>query len=74
MHILDCPVLPPQLKAKLLTVKGVADYVEDDKIECIFFNCPQGILTAEKVKAIALSCSFPASAVNVIMSDKPFAH
>lgn len=72
MHILDCPVLPLQLKTKLMTVKGIQDYAVNLKDETILFAVPQGTLTKEQVNKIAVSCGFPVNAVNVIMDSKPF--
>ena len=72
LNILDCPVLPPNLKAKLMTLKGIRDYAVNRKNETILFALPDGVVTKEGVVAIARSCGFPAEAVNVIMADKPF--
>lgn len=72
MHILDCPVLPPNLRAKLLTLKGIKDYTVNFKAETIQFTVPDGVVTPEVVVKIAMSCGFPQQAVNVSVSDKPF--
>lgn len=72
MHILDCPVLPPQLKEKLMGVKGIRDYTVNRKDETILFAVPEGVITKEQIVAAAVRCGFPVSAVNVIMGSKPF--
>ena len=72
MHILDCPVLPPQLKEKLMTLKGIKDYTVDLKSESILFNIPEGVVTREDIKAIAARCGFPEKSVTILMDSKPF--
>lgn len=72
MHILDCPVLPPQLKAKLMTLQGIKDYAVNMKGETILFTLPEGVATKEQIVKIALNSGFPASAVNVLIDSKPF--
>ena len=72
MHILDCPVLPPQLKSKLMTLQGIKDYTVNMKNETILFTLPEGVATKEQIVKIALNSGFPASAVNVIVDTKPF--
>jgi len=59
MHILDCPVLPAQLKEKLMTVKGIKDYSIDRNYETIQFNVPAGTVTKEALEKVAASCGFP---------------
>jgi hypothetical protein len=72
MHILDCPVLPAQLKEKLMTVKGIKDYTVDKNYETIQFNVPEGALTKESIEKITLSCGFPVNSVNILLDSKPF--
>lgn len=73
MHILDCPVLPPQLKSKLMTIKGIKDYTVDMKTESILFNVPEGAVTKEQIEAMAARSGFPAGTVIVKIDNKPFA-
>lgn len=72
MHILDCPVLPPQLKEKLMTLTGIKDYQVNKTSETILFSIPEGIITKEQIVNLAVRCGFPMSAVNVITQSKPF--
>ena len=72
MHILDCPVLPSNLKGKLMGVKGIRDYREDYKAQSIYFNTPKDGISKEQIESIAKGCAFPPGSVNVILSDKPF--
>jgi hypothetical protein len=72
MHILDCPVLPKQLKEKLMQVKGIQGYREDAFTQCIYFNIPEGAITREQIVGLALGCAFPAQAVNVLINRIPF--
>ena len=72
MHILDCPVLPKSLKAKLLTVKGIKDYQEDQMTQSIYFNMPQGAISKDQILNLAKDCAFPPASLVVLMADKPF--
>ena len=72
MHILDCPVLPPRLKTKLMGYNGIQDYRTDMGTQSILFTIPEGTLTKEQIQKIAESCDFPPTSVNVLMSAKPF--
>lgn len=72
MHILDCPVLPKQLKEKLMNVRGINAYHEDQFTQSVYFDIPEGAITAEQIKAVAIHCAFPAQAVEVVMNSKPF--
>lgn len=74
MHILDCPVLPPCLKNKLMTLNGIKDYKVDGISQSIQFNIPEGAVTKEQIAAMAAGCSFPAAAVNVMVDTKPFSN
>ena len=72
MHILDCPVLPKELKRKLMTVKGIQDYKEDAFSQSVYFNIPEGAISKEQIVNVALGCAFPAQSINVLMAAKPF--
>jgi hypothetical protein len=72
MHILDCPVLPKNLKEKLLTVQGIKDYREDMMTQSIYFNVPEGALSKEQIMTIATSCAFPPNSISVLLDKKPF--
>ena len=72
MHILDCPVLPVQLKEKLMTIKGIKDYAVDKTVETIQFNVPEGTVTKEGLEKLTQSCGFPVNSVGVLIDTKPF--
>ena len=74
MGILGCPILPVRLKEKILTLKDVKDYHVDTKSQSILFSVPEGVATIEQIKNMAISCSFPATSINVHMNTKPFAN
>ena len=74
MNILDCPVLPPCLKNKLMTFNGIKDYKVDEISQSIRFNIPEGVITKEQIVIMSVGCSFPAKSVNVIVSTKPFSN
>ena len=73
MNILDCPVLPKQLKEKLSVVKGIQDYQEDVFTQSIYFNIPAGAITKEQIAKVAAACAFPPNSVKVLMAEKQFA-
>ena len=70
--IVNCPVLPTCLQDKLIGLKGIKDFKKDQTSQSITFNIPEGVTTIEQVKSMALSCSFPASYVNILVDKKPF--
>lgn len=72
MGILNCPVLPPRLKDKLMGLKGIKDYNVDMKNPSILFNIPEGVITKEQIVTMAMGCGFPAQTVNVLVDSKPF--
>lgn len=72
MGIMGCPVLPVRLKEKISALKGVDNYHSDMTCQCILFNVPEGVVTTEEIKTIAISCSFPPTSINVLMGNKPF--
>lgn len=71
-HILDCPVLPSNLKRKLMELEGISDYKVDKETESIRFIIPQGVITQEQIATIAKDAGFPADDIKVFMDDKPF--
>lgn len=74
MHIIDCPVLPRCLQDKLMTLNGIKDCNKNIIKECIMFNIPSGAITKEQIISIAIGCSFPKEAINVLVDTKPFAN
>lgn len=74
LHIMDCPVLPMNLKSKLMEFKGIKDYNADVKKQCILFNVPVGVTTKDQVEAIAIASGFPKESIKVLMDTKPFAN
>ena len=70
--IVNCPVLPTCLKEKLMSLKGIDNYKKDQMTQSITFNIPDGVITKEQIKTIAIGCAFPEQFINVLMSNKPF--